>query len=1066
VLVFDVDSTGSGGLNDWERGHPEVINIITASAGANGTISPTGTITAIKGDTLAFAIAAVSNYEIDQVLVDGANVGALGAFTFTNIQAAHSITASFKLAQQPGDVYTIKNRRDGTFMYDGGDQVKYGASASDDTFKWIVIDLGNNKREFQNVATGDYINNQGSQAWAQCTAKTAGSTSSQWTIQDMADRGTGQAGFYRFFIGSNYLNTENLSGYVQQGSYGDWWSGEWDLIKVSGGNTLRLSKTASAFTNVGGSDSITVTSNVSWTVTGAPAWLTVAPLSGSNNGTLTLTAAANTGADRSGSFTVSGGGINVIVTVTEGSAATTLSLSKTSVAFTNTAGSDSITVTSNSAWTVSGVPAWLTVSPVSGSNNGTLTLTAAANTGADRNGSFTVSAGSISVPVTVTQGSSATKINLALAKTAIASSNESGTYDASKAVDGDATTTRWSSAGSDSQWIMIDLGATYRFSQVVLIWEAAYGKSYQIQTSSNKTTWTDIFSTTTGDGGTDTIDVIATARYVRMNGTLRGTSYGYSLWEFRVMGNPGDIGPTIGTDPVAQTLREGQTATFTVAATGQGSLTYQWYRAEAGSATFAPISSAITASYTTAALNQAGDNGAQFRARVTDSSNQIYSDSAVAVLTVKGLGPDITKQPASQSVMPGQTATFTVEATGIGTLSYQWSRANPGSTTFTPLTGATASSYITPVLAAAADHGASYRVAIKDNSNNYSTTSTVATLSVADDVDIFNEIKVGWNLGNSLDSLGGETGWGNPRITQAQIDAVYAAGFNTIRVPVTWFEQTGPAPSYTINAAYLARVKEVIDYCYKNHMVIDLNQMHEDGWLLIQMSGLDERKAKFVAMWRQIAEYFKDYDQHLIFEGMNEPVLKGGPNQYGGGTQDGWDAINILNQAFVDTVRATGGNNSKRWLMVTSYGANANTGADHMTPPAGKNIMVSIHTYTPWAFCAIYNENYITWDGSMNNLLDNDIQNVKRNFVDKGYHVVFTEFGATFKPYNGGSNEAEVGKWAGYLVRVGKANGVKCIFWDNGGVGIGSNMMGIFDRTNNMNIARPALVKALIDSAK
>jgi hypothetical protein len=234
VVVFDMDSTGSG-LNDWERSHPEAVAIITASAGAHGSISPNGSTTAVKGDTLAFTITADPSYVIDQLLVDGLSVGALGTYSFTNIQAAHSIAASFKATTPIGDVYTIKNRRDGTYMYDGGEQVKYGSTVSGDAYKWYVIDLGNSKREFQNVATGDFINNQGQQAWAQCTAKTAGSTSSQWTITDMQDKGSGQAGYYRLNnVGNtgNYLNTESAQGYVQQSSYLDWWSGEWDMNKV------------------------------------------------------------------------------------------------------------------------------------------------------------------------------------------------------------------------------------------------------------------------------------------------------------------------------------------------------------------------------------------------------------------------------------------------------------------------------------------------------------------------------------------------------------------------------------------------------------------------------------------------------------------------------------------------------------------------------------------------------------------------------------------------------------------------------------------------------------------
>ena len=118
---------------------------------------------------------------------------------------------------------------------------------------------------------------------------------------------------------------------------------------------------------------------------------------------------------------------------------------------------------------------------------------------------------------------------------ATASSTENATFPASAAVDGN-TGTRWSSAFSDPQWLQVDLGSTATVSQVVLEWEAAYATAFQIQTSPDGTNWTTIYSTTTGTGGTQTLNVTGTGRYVRMNGTARTTQYGYSLWEFQVYG--------------------------------------------------------------------------------------------------------------------------------------------------------------------------------------------------------------------------------------------------------------------------------------------------------------------------------------------------------------------------------------------------------------------------------------------------------------------------------------------------------------------------------------------------
>ncbi|MEU7867454.1 discoidin domain-containing protein [Dactylosporangium sp. NPDC049140] len=145
---------------------------------------------------------------------------------------------------------------------------------------------------------------------------------------------------------------------------------------------------------------------------------------------------------------------------------------------------------------------------------------------------------------------SAASTLLSQGKPTTASSTENAASPASAATDGN-TGTRWSSAFSDPQWIQIDLGQTATIDQVVLNWEAAYGKSFQIQTSANGTTWTNVYSTTTGTGGVQTLSVSGSGRYVRMNGTARGTAYGYSLWEFQVFGTIGG-GETCGSANAAQ----------------------------------------------------------------------------------------------------------------------------------------------------------------------------------------------------------------------------------------------------------------------------------------------------------------------------------------------------------------------------------------------------------------------------------------------------------------------------------------------------------------------------------
>ncbi len=169
---------------------------------------------------------------------------------------------------------------------------------------------------------------------------------------------------------------------------------------------------------------------------------------------------------------------------------------------------------------------------------------------------------------------------LSQGKPATASSTENATFPASAAFDGNTTGTRWSSAFSDPQWIQVDLGASASISQVVLTWEAAYAKSFQIQTSPDGTTWTSIYSTTTGTGGTQTLNITGTGRYVRMNGTVRGTVYGYSLWEFQVYGTIGGGGGGCGTTDAAQgkaaTASSLENATFPASNAVDGNTGTRW----------------------------------------------------------------------------------------------------------------------------------------------------------------------------------------------------------------------------------------------------------------------------------------------------------------------------------------------------------------------------------------------------------------------------------------------------------------------------------------------------------
>ncbi len=218
---------------------------------------------------------------------------------------------------------------------------------------------------------------------------------------------------------------------------------------------------------------------------------------------------------------------------------------------------------------------------------------------------------------------------------------------------------------------------------------------------------------------------------------------------------------------------------------------------------------------------------------------------------------------------------------------------------------------------------------------------------------IVENIKVGWNLGNSLDShdtnsSDTETGWGNPKTTQQMIDTVKAAGFNAVRIPVTWGEHM--AADGTIDAAWMSRVKEVVDYAYNDGLYVILNVHHDDElWLVPTKDKLESDKATLTTIWKQICATFQDYDHRLIFEGMNETRVIGSAEEWTGGTQESYDVINQLFQAFVDTVRASGGSNTDRTVIVTDYAQSAEKNAiGGMIVPQGRP-----HHRFPAHLCAV-----------------------------------------------------------------------------------------------------------------
>jgi endoglucanase len=207
----------------------------------------------------------------------------------------------------------------------------------------------------------------------------------------------------------------------------------------------------------------------------------------------------------------------------------------------------------------------------------------------------------------------------------------------------------------------------------------------------------------------------------------------------------------------------------------------------------------------------------------------------------------------------------------------------------------------------------------------------------------------GWNLGNSLEAIGGETAWGNPKTTQRLIDSVKAAGFNSIRIPVAWSIFSDP-DNYIIDTNWLARVEEVVNYALNDSMYAIINEHWDGGWLQPTYAEQEAVNERLAAMWQQIAVHFRDYDDHLLFAGTNEVLYD---DNYGAPSVEYYTVQNGFNQIFVNTIRSTGGRNVYRYLAVQGYLTNIDYTVSYFTMPSDiveKKLIVEVHYYDPYDF--------------------------------------------------------------------------------------------------------------------
>jgi aryl-phospho-beta-D-glucosidase BglC (GH1 family) len=354
-------------------------------------------------------------------------------------------------------------------------------------------------------------------------------------------------------------------------------------------------------------------------------------------------------------------------------------------------------------------------------------------------------------------------------------------------------------------------------------------------------------------------------------------------------------------------------------------------------------------------------------------------------------------------------------------------------------------------------------------------------------------IRAGWNMGNTFDSwtngLGGETYWGNPRVNQDLMNGVKAAGFDIIRIPVTWMGHIS-GTSHVLSEARLRRVAEVVDMAHNAGLVVIINLHHdgvtdsrtkEDGWLSINKSARNPNDYNSITtvfrhVWEQIASYFQNYGDWLIFEPFNE--LHDGSWGWGPDIQfkSQFDVLNKWNQVFTDAVRKSGGNNSGRFLVIPSYCTNAKHTLSMFfslpTDPTPGRQIVSFHYYDPSEFGIQGRQVFWGSEADRQKTID-DFAPFKPQFVDKGVPVIIGEVGAV-RQLRPADPEAEARArqsrfdYLTHIFSTARQYGLVPLYWDNGLTTGGGEKFGLLRRSTgepNSDESR-ALLEAMINAVK
>lgn len=345
-------------------------------------------------------------------------------------------------------------------------------------------------------------------------------------------------------------------------------------------------------------------------------------------------------------------------------------------------------------------------------------------------------------------------------------------------------------------------------------------------------------------------------------------------------------------------------------------------------------------------------------------------------------------------------------------------------------------------------------------------TANEPALPISEDpVEFSKNMKLGWCLGNTLDATGrsgldSETSWGQPYATKEQLQFIKDSGFTSVRIPVSWSNHVDG--DNNIDAEWMNRVTEVVDYAVDAGLYIILNSHHDCDAYYPTEEHYAESEKYITDIWTQIAEHFKDYDERLVFESMNEPRLMGTDKEwwFADNDEEGVESIKVicrLNQKFVDIIRSSGGKNSERFLMVPSNAAspgNALNSAFSMPDDPANKLILSVHAYSPYNF-AMNGKGTDQWDERQISELG-FMEEIYNKFTKNGYGVCIGEFGAT----NKNNLEARC-EWAADYTALAKKYGFSCFLWDNGGTKSGEENFGMINR-RDLSVFYPELLEKLV----